>query len=167
MCLCIWFSHTSVHMFAGNACDRRSRKPPGRPTLFGGFSVQPWQEASGSGSQHTVICCRIFHSTILKKQFHKWMSCEIFFFCVFVLLFVLTPAGSGWVPSLYAAVQFGPGLHGAAAPSLAQHVHHCGSSHEPRVGQEWRGQGRLRHTAGAAEQLLSDHSTWLPWNKVV
>lgn len=147
----------------GNAGDRRGGQPPGRPSLFGGLSVQPWQEAPGGRSQHAVIRSRILRLLLKlsKLSFAGGWSVTRLDFSFFI------SAGGGWVPPLHATVQPGTGLYWAAASGLAQHVQHRGGRHEPRVEPEWRGQGRLRRSAGAAEQLLWNRSAWLPRNEVV
>jgi len=74
--------------------------------------------------------------------------------CVFVFG---TTQGGGGVPSLHAAVQSGPGLHGPAASGLAQHVQHRGRSDEPRMGRERRGRGRLRREPPSSRRQITPH----------
>ena len=58
LCVCVCVC-VCDHVIPGDACDRRSSQPSGRPSFLGGLSAQPRQEASGGWSQHRGICCMI------------------------------------------------------------------------------------------------------------
>lgn len=71
--LVVCAEHQSV--LPGDACDRRCRQPPGRPSLPGGLFAQPGPEASGSGSPTAVVCCMI-HIVQLFRHFHIFIYRE-------------------------------------------------------------------------------------------
>lgn len=58
-----------LHVIPGDASDRCSSQPPGRPSHTGGLFAQPGKEASGSWRQHAVICCMAMLECNFKSMF--------------------------------------------------------------------------------------------------
>lgn len=77
-------------MIPGDARDRCSSQPPGRPSHTGGLFAQPGEEASGSRCQHAVICCMAMLEYNLKSMFTHVIGNEK---CSFLQFLTLSDGG--------------------------------------------------------------------------